>query len=228
MQPYFFPYISYFQLIHAVDHFVFFDDVSFRKKGRINRNYIINSQDRHLLTFPVLKVSQNKNINEHYFCDEPAVTKSMLNAIRHAYSKAPFFKEMFPVLEELFWFSDRRCSSFLENSLIKLSSLLNLKTKFSSSSSLEILPGHNGEDKIIQTVKALSGNVYINASNGRGLYSEEKFLREGLKLKFIDTNEIRYDQRHGSYVEYLSIIDTLMFIGPAETSRLVETEYQLT
>ena len=128
----------------------------------------------------------------------------MLNAIRHAYSKAPFFKEMFPVLEELFWFSDRRCSSFLENSLIKLSSLLNLKTKFSSSSSLEILPGHNGEDKIIQTVKALSGNVYINASNGRGLYSEEKFLREGLKLKFIDTNEIRYDQRHESYVEYLS------------------------
>ena len=55
MQPYFFPYISYFQLIHAVDHFVFFDDVSFRKKGRINRNYIINSQDRRLLTFPVLK-----------------------------------------------------------------------------------------------------------------------------------------------------------------------------
>ena len=112
-------------------------------------------------------------------------------------------------------FSDRRCGNFLENSLIKLSSLLNLKTKFSSSSSLGVLPGHNGEDKIIQTVKALSGNVYINASNGRGLYSEEKFLREGLKLKFIDTNEIRYDQRHESYVEYLSIIDTLMFIGPA-------------
>ena len=65
---------------------------------------------------------------------------------------------MFPVLEELFWFSDRGAAAFREF-LIKLSSLLNLKTKFSSSSSLEILPGHNGEDKIIQTVKALSGNA---------------------------------------------------------------------
>jgi len=31
MQPYLFPYLGYFQLVHAADTFVFYDDVNFIK-----------------------------------------------------------------------------------------------------------------------------------------------------------------------------------------------------
>ena len=37
MQPYFFPYIGYWQLMNAVDRYVIYDDVNFIKGGWINR-----------------------------------------------------------------------------------------------------------------------------------------------------------------------------------------------
>ena len=41
MQPYFFPYIGYWQLIHAIDLFVVGDSVHYIKHGWINRNRIL-------------------------------------------------------------------------------------------------------------------------------------------------------------------------------------------
>ena len=32
MQPYFFPFLGYFQLVSAVDNFIFYDDVNFIKQ----------------------------------------------------------------------------------------------------------------------------------------------------------------------------------------------------
>ena len=41
MQPYFLPYIGYFQLIAAVDLFVVYDNIKYTKKGWINRNRML-------------------------------------------------------------------------------------------------------------------------------------------------------------------------------------------
>ncbi|MDA3872330.1 MAG: WbqC family protein, partial [Candidatus Marinimicrobia bacterium] len=67
MQPYFFPYIGYFQLINAVDKFVVYDDVNFIKRGWINRNYININNKKVLFTLPVKDKSQNKLINQHSY-----------------------------------------------------------------------------------------------------------------------------------------------------------------
>ncbi|MFM1836501.1 MAG: hypothetical protein RJA04_1189, partial [Bacteroidota bacterium] len=64
MQPYFFPYLGYFQLVQAVDDFVFYDDVMFIKKGWINRNRILLQGREFLFTIPLEKQSQNKTIRE--------------------------------------------------------------------------------------------------------------------------------------------------------------------
>ena len=40
MQPYFLPYIGYWQLLRAVDTFVVLDDVNYINRGWINRNRI--------------------------------------------------------------------------------------------------------------------------------------------------------------------------------------------
>ena len=66
MQPYFMPYIGYFQLINAVDKFIIYDDVNFIKKGWINRNNILANKSKMMFTIPLKKASQNeliKNIN---------------------------------------------------------------------------------------------------------------------------------------------------------------------
>ena len=62
MQPYFFPYIGYWQLIHAVDHFVIYDDVNYIKGGWINRNRILINGKPAYITVPLHKASAFKRI----------------------------------------------------------------------------------------------------------------------------------------------------------------------
>src|SRR5690606_23642520 len=67
MQPYFFPYLGYYQLARSVDHFVFLDDVSFRRGGFINRNRIMLDGQPFLFSLPVKDASSFRVINQHCF-----------------------------------------------------------------------------------------------------------------------------------------------------------------
>jgi len=64
MQPYFFPYIGYWQLINTVDKFIIYDDVNYIKGGWINRNRILMNGNGKLINLPIRQASQNKRINE--------------------------------------------------------------------------------------------------------------------------------------------------------------------
>ncbi|KXK47281.1 MAG: WbqC-like family protein [Bacteroidetes bacterium OLB10] len=90
MQPYYMPYIGYFQMINAVDSFVFYDDVNFINRGWVNRNRILVNNEPSYITIPLLKASQNKLINEieiNYDKNFDKITKT----IQLNYKKSPFF-----------------------------------------------------------------------------------------------------------------------------------------
>ncbi|HNY56500.1 MAG TPA: WbqC family protein, partial [Chitinophagales bacterium] len=70
MQPYFFPYIGYFQLINTADVFVVYDDVNYINKGWINRNNILVNGKAALITLALKNASQNKLINETELSDD--------------------------------------------------------------------------------------------------------------------------------------------------------------
>ena len=52
MQPYFFPYIGYFQLIAAVDLFIVYDNIKYTKKGWINRNRMLQNGNDVMFSLP--------------------------------------------------------------------------------------------------------------------------------------------------------------------------------
>src|ERR1035437_3914997 len=111
MQPYFFPYLSYFQLIKAVDKFVIYDDVKYIKGGWINKNRILFNENYFNIRIPIKKDSSKKNINERYFIDEPNRVKfKLLRQIENAYSKAPFFEEIYPFVSRLISFEEKNIS----------------------------------------------------------------------------------------------------------------------
>ena len=62
MQPYFFPYIGYFQLIKSVDEFVIYDNIQYTKKGWINRNRILVNGTDYLISLPLKKDSDYLNV----------------------------------------------------------------------------------------------------------------------------------------------------------------------
>ena len=101
MQPYLFPYLGYFQLVQAVDHFVFYDDVNFIKRGWINRNRILVNRNDSLLVVPLIKVSQNRLIDEVQIFYGKDYDK-ILKKIEFAYKKAPYFNDVFKIVELIF------------------------------------------------------------------------------------------------------------------------------
>src|SRR5690554_5438915 len=103
MQPYLFPYIGYFQLIQAVDKFVFYDDVNFIKKGWINRNRILINNKDLSFSVPLNKVSQNKTINETFLNLDTFEEwkEKFIKTIGQNYKKAPYFDGVSEVINNI-------------------------------------------------------------------------------------------------------------------------------
>src|SRR5690554_2832006 len=94
MQPYFLPYLGYWQLLNCVDTFVVYDDVEFTKKGWIHRNrYLSNGSDQ-MFSLPLKKDSDYLDVRDRYLADSWESEKIKLRRkIEGAYKKAPYFSE---------------------------------------------------------------------------------------------------------------------------------------
>lgn len=230
MQPYLFPYIGYFQLINAVDKFIFYDDVNYIKKGWINRNRILVNHKDYLFTLPLKSPSQNKLINqtEIYQSEYISWRKKYFNTIELSYKKAPYFEQVFDLIQncikenELYNISD-----IAINSIINVCSFLGLKSKFEISSKLFA----DNKDlkkakRLIDICKKNYAKIYINPLGGKRLYSKEDFKKEGIDLFFIKTKDIVYKQFENEFVANLSIIDVMMFNSKEEVTKMLN-EYQL-
>ncbi len=226
MQPYLFPYIGYFQLISAVDIFVIYDDVNYITRGWINRNRILLNGKERLFTLRLMKASQNRLINEIEIDGDPKNRRNIFEMIRHAYAKAPFYREIEPVIRETILSIESNLSRFLAHHLITVSRSIGIGTDFVFSSGIDKNNLLTGQDKIIDIVKRLKADQYVNPIGGTTLYNKKRFSDEGIRLHFINTNEISYRQSNNVFMPNLSIIDALMFNGKRGTSKLLH-EYTL-
>lgn len=223
MQPYFFPYIGYFQLIDLVDVYVIADDLHYIKNSYIKKNNILDNGAPALLSLELKGASQNKLINE---IEVGSNTNKLLMTIQYRYAKAPYFKDVFPLLQNILLSEEKNVARFLGDSLMKIASYLDIPTKFLYSSEIEKNNDLKFDARIIDICKRLGADHYINAIGGKELYSKDKFALEGIQLSFIDTKEIEYAQFGKEFVPNLSIIDVLMFNSPEETKMLLQ-EYEL-
>ena len=219
MQPYFFPYIGYWQLINSVDIFIIYDDVNFIKKGYINRNNILINNVKHLFTLALIKSSQNKKINEILIGEN---NKKILRTIEQSYLKAPFFHEIFPIIEDIFSDKGKDLSKFLGNSLQIFSKYLDINTKFEYSSMIENDKSLQAQDRLIEISKILNATDYINAIGGEQLYDKNAFSDAGINLSFIQTELINYKQFNNKFIPNLSIIDVMMFNSKEDIKEMLK------
>ncbi|MFC6098043.1 WbqC family protein [Flavobacterium qiangtangense] len=208
MQPYLFPYIGYFQLINAVDVFVVYDDVNYINKGYVNRNSILVNGRKFKFTFSIIGASQNSKISELKF---DLFSTKFLKTIKMAYSHAPNFNCVLPIIEEVFQFENKNVSKFLTNSLLKICEYLQIQTRILVSSELQLVSDKKASDRIISICKWIGGTTYINAIGGKMLYDATEFERNNLILKFLKSDDIEYKQFANLFVPWLSIIDVMMF-----------------
>jgi hypothetical protein len=227
MQPYVFPYIGYFQMIHAVDVFVFYNDVNFIKGGWVNRNRILFNNEAKYLNIPCKGISSYKPIKEIYINYSLKDYNNILINIKQAYGKAPYFDKVFPMLERLIENRYNTISELAINSCIEISKYLNINTEFKVSSiDYPSSYGLERSTRLFNIIKQLDGDKYINAIGGQDLYNKDAFLNEGIELFFIKSNPIEYKQFNNEFVPWLSIIDVLMFNTVDEIQLMLE-KYEL-
>lgn len=212
MQPYFFPYIGYFQLINSVDEFVIYDNIKFTKKGWINRNRIlVNGQDAYI-TLPLRRDSDYLHVCQRFLADGwSKERRSLLSRIEAAYRKAPYYEAIFPLVKECLFFEEDNLFLFIRNTLNAVNEYIQIKTPLIASSSIAVDHSLIAGEKVIAICKARLASRYINPIGGTKLYEKADFLTHGIDLKFLRSHDLVYKQFDNEFVPWLSILDVMMF-----------------
>jgi len=217
MQPYFLPYVGYFQLVSAVDHFVFYDDAQFIKNGWIERNrYLLDGQAK-WFGVPLAKGRHDARINERHVSASFS-REIVLNKLAFAYRNAPFRVWGLDLVEDLLSQVGPDIARFNGRVLQRLCSILELNTRFSWASDLVFDDACRGESRVIAIASALGASTYINPVGGMHLYDQRRFNDHGLELRFISPRLHEYRQFAGDFVPALSILDLLMFNSVEQVS----------
>lgn len=228
MQPYFMPYIGYWQLLKAVDIFVILDDVNFIKRGYINRNNILINGQAHLFSIPVRDASQNRLIMDTKLSFDNWQRCKFQRLINSVYKKAPQFEKIMPLLERILDNETDDLTEFIQFSIDVIKEYLELKTHILKSSELKKNNSLRAQDRIIEICRCIGADIYINPSGGRKLYCQNTFKGQNMELLFLDPKyeNIKYEQFDNPFVENLSLIDILMFNEKNGVLRLLK-EYEL-
>jgi hypothetical protein len=221
MQPYFFPYIGYFQLMSAVETFVVYDDAQYMKGGWINRNRLLANGKPVWLTCPVSSASLKLPINERHYLITPDTLISIKNKLFRHYGKAPAFDTMYPFLCRLLDYENLNVAAFNSNLLTAMAEKLEIKCNFLLSSNITNHDGMKGQAKVIDICHRVGAKSYINPIGGLKLYDAEAFSQNNIRLQFLTANPVTYEQFGATPLPFLSIIDVLMFNSIEQTKAML-------
>lgn len=226
MQPYFLPYIGYFQLIAAVDLFVIYDNIEYTKKGWINRNRFLLNGQAETFTVSIQAGSDFLHVRDRRV--SPAFDRRRLLArFEHAYRRAPYFDRAFDLVRRSILSSKDNLFDYISFSIELVCQYLDLRTTLIRSSDIDVDHERKGQEKVLSICRQSGAAMYINAIGGRGLYASDAFLAEGIELRFLKSDPLEYKQFSNQFVPSLSIVDVMMFNSPDEISGYLVNGYEL-
>lgn len=249
MQPYFLPYIGSFQLIHAVDKYVFMGYLNFRKDAWFQRNrYIIKNVGPAFFTLKLLSKSSYKRFNEIHLDPSLYWRNKLIKSIEINYSKSPYFEETIDLIHSIIFSDIEILDQFNTNSIISICKHLDINTEiqqyplayleiekiltdtYSNLESYSMPTNKQTLDiktkRVIEICKYEKADVFINAIGGESLYNKQVFAEYGIDLFFIKTHSIEYKQQWNKFEPNMSILYVLMNCGKEKTKDLLK-EYDL-
>lgn len=226
MQPYFLPYIGYWQLMNLVDIYVVYDDVNYINRGWINRNRIMVNGKPQYINLLLSGASQNKLINEIELADNVENFNKIFRTLQLNYSKAPYYKEVYDMLYKILSSKHTNLALFLYEQLKYVAQYMDINTEIILSSSINKNNDMRGQTKIIDICRSLNATEYYNAIGGQSLYSKEIFENNNIQLYFLQTDTIKYFHGKDNFESNLSILDVLMYNDKKQISQILN-QYKL-
>lgn len=226
MQPYFLPYIGYFQLINCVDKFIIYDNIQYTKKGWINRNRFLQNGKDEKFSIPIKKASDYLDVCEREISSDFKKEK-LLGQLKNSYLKAPYFAQAYPLIENIVRCEETNLFKYIYKSVISICHYFNIETEVIVSSQISIDASLKCQDRVISMCKAINTDTYINAIGGLDLYSPTKFRENNLGLKFLKTKDFEYRQYNNEFIPWLSIVDVIMFNSKETVSEFLMNGFDL-
>lgn len=215
MQPYFFPYMGYFQLVKAVDLFVVLDDVNFIKRGWIHRNQLVFNNSSKLFSIPLENASQFRLINEIKIAETQfsGFRENLIKSIKQFYARERFLNTGLTMLEDALT-AGKHISAMAVRSIEIVCRQLEISTLITLSSSLPGMTAWKKERRLIEICKFFGADTYINPPGGKELYHHSVFEEYGLDLQFIKPSIVPYKSSSHDFFPALSVLDAIMCVGP--------------
>lgn len=218
MQPYFMPYLGYWQLMAAVDKYVVYDDVNYIKGGWVSRNNILLNGQKYMFTIILKGASSNKLFNEVEIGDD---FRKFRKTLESAYKKAPYYTETMVLLEQIFTCEQKDLGHWMLHQFQCVLDYLDIDTELILSSTIEKNNDLRAKDKVKHICHLLGADTYYNAIGGQELYDKDDFKADGLNLYFVKTDLVSYAQGKNDFVPGLSMIDVLMYNSREDVLKLL-------
>lgn len=215
MQPSFFPWRGYVDLISKVDTFIVLNDVQWRRSHWFNRNKIDLHGKAHWITVPVKsKGNYSSRICDMRIAQDVNWKPQMLKSLSHAYGKSPYFQLYFPEVERLIDKEWKHIADLAESTLLFYAAQFSLNAKFIRSSDFK-LGSMPPVERLINLIKAVSGTAYLAPQGSKG-YIEDltDFERSGIQFDWIKYDYPSYVKNIGCQSDELSALDLLFKFGP--------------
>ena len=225
MQPYFFPYIGYFQLIHATERFVFFDTPQYERRGWMNRNRIINLKEGSTyITVPIIKAPQQTALIDITINNADNWREKILLQLEIYKKRAPYYTQTTDFVQRVLSKAGDSLAELDIISIIESCKYIGLDINWDVFSKMELgIDGKCAPDEwALEICKALNATEYINAPGGESFFDRRKYELAGIDLKFIQPELKPYVQRIGRFEPGLSIIDVMMYNSPEEIMQLIK------
>lgn len=215
MQPYFFPYLGYFDLIHNVDLFIVYDTVQYIRRGWINRNRVFHQSGTgwQYITIPVEHAPQKTPICEIQTSQAQPWQGRIMGQLAHYKTRAAHADEVLDFVGGCLFSTERSIARLNVSTLEHCCRLLGVDFRYKYSSQLDVQldPDRNAEDRILDLCTYLGATEYVNLPGGVNLYDQESFAKRGIRLTFRNLPALVYDTPEYSFEPNLSIIDLLMW-----------------
>lgn len=227
MQPYFFPYLGYFQLINTVDQFILFDDVQYIRHGWINRNRILKPESGwQYIVAPLGTHNQKTLIRDIRLKNGTEEWKALiLRQMAHYKKRAPFYNEVVDVVNKCFDVKESNVCRFNRECLLIVSDYLGIDAniKISSELNLDYSDVRDAGEWALRICEQLGAREYINPAGGKELFDPVKFTKSNIKLSFLSSELSKYSQKRSTPFEAgLSMVDIMMFNSPDEIRFMLE------
>ncbi len=218
-QPNFLPWLGYFGKIRMADIFVILDTVQYVKNEYHNRNRLRTPEGWQWLTVPVHYQFPQSILDTRTDERQPWRQKHP-KTIKQLYGKAPFFKEISPLLLPLYKEPWNQLAELNVEIIIRLMKILSINVPVYRASDLKIRQD-NPTGRLIRICQLFEADTYLSGANGREYLEREQFSKAGLELKFQGFEHPEYPQRFRGFEPYMSAVDALFCVGAGQTAELI-------